>query len=128
MRTCLNLNIKHALENSYHERGVSGQVERYLLIQAHVFQEDFFEGRAVTEDDILKEYEVRKGEYLSPEKISVIDVVLFLSENDPASIKKAEEVLAKIKADKDRDPRNIANTDGIFVIQNLSPLDKERLL
>ena len=132
--------MRTAISNMGHEEGYKAylenqhitneefqaEIERYLLIQLMFSREISSKAGAVTEDDILKEYEVRKGEYLSPEKISVIDVVLFLSENDPASIKKAEEVLAKIKADKDRDPRNIANTDGIFVIQNLSPLDKEK--
>lgn len=101
------------------------ELERYLLVQL-VFSREVVAKTGVSDDEVLKEYELRKKEYVSPDKISIIDVVFFLNQNDQASVKKAEKILAKIKADKERNPRNVANNDNAFIIRDLAPLDKER--
>ena len=97
--------------------------ERALLIQL-ILDREVIKKSSFSEEDVRNEYELHKDQYLIPAKVIVEDVVLFLDQNDPASLTKANEILAKIKADKDKDPKNLV-PDGTFIVRSRE-LDKER--
>lgn len=99
------------------------QVERMLLIDLIVARE-VKDRVSVPDDGIRNEYELRKGSYVTPGKITVVDVVFFLKQDDAAALTKANDVLAKINADQDKDPRNLV-PDKTFFIRDLD-LDKEQ--
>ncbi len=105
------------------EAELRSQVERILLYDL-IIGKEVREKASVTADDVRKEYEQRKDQYITREKITVADVVLFLKQDDPASIKKANEIIAKINADKDKDPMNLV-ADGTFIVRNLD-INKEK--
>lgn len=99
------------------------QVERLLLIDLIIARE-VRDKVSVPDDDIRHEYELQKGRYVTPGKITVVDVVFFLKQDDEASITKANEILAKINADQDKNPMNLV-PDKTFIVRDLD-LDKER--
>jgi parvulin-like peptidyl-prolyl isomerase len=99
------------------------QVERLLLMD-RILSREVRDKASVSENDIKNEYEKQKGLYIAPEKITVVDVVFFLKQDDEASTRKANEVLAKINADPDKNPMNL-DLDKTFFAQELD-LDKER--
>jgi parvulin-like peptidyl-prolyl isomerase len=102
---------------------VRSQVERGLLLQRIAGQEVLAKV-TVPEEDVRDEYARRKNEYFTPEKITVTDVVFFLDQNDPETLRKAAGILDKINADKDKDPANLSS-DGTFAVQSLE-LKKEK--
>ncbi len=138
-KTDLDKAMKRAISNLGHEDGYRAfleeqrltepefraQIERYLLLQ-HLLSKEVTSKVAIADKDIRAEYERIKEEFVTPEKIGIVDVVFFLNYDDPASIKKVEETLAKIKADKDKNPHNVSDHDGEFVIRDLDPLAKEK--
>ena len=105
------------------EAELRAQVERVLLYEL-IGGKEVRDKAIVTDDEVRKEYELVKGQYITPEKITVVDVVLFLNQDDPASISKAIDLLSKINADKDKNPKNLAS-DNAFVVRDLE-LDKEK--
>jgi parvulin-like peptidyl-prolyl isomerase len=99
------------------------QVERLLLIDLIVTRE-VKDKVSVPDDAIRNEYELHKGKYVTPEKITVVDVVFFLNLDDAASMTKANDILAKINTDQDKNPMNLV-PDKTFFIRDLD-LDKEQ--
>ena len=94
---------------------MKGQVERSLTLEL-TFLKEVSEKTSVSEDELKREYEKEKIKHFTPEKVSVIDVVLFLSPEDKASEEKAEKVLREIKDDRDANPRNLV-PDGTFIVR-----------
>jgi parvulin-like peptidyl-prolyl isomerase len=99
------------------------RIERGLLIQL-IFAREVLAKISVPDEDVRKEYELRKGAFIAPEKTTVVDVVFNQTTDDQAAMKKANEILAKIDADKDKDPQNPA-VDSAFSVRSLD-LDKEK--
>ena len=98
------------------------EIERRILIQ-RIYTREVVDKVSITDDDVRREYERRSTEYVFPEKVSVVDVVFPSKPDDKASLRKAEEVLAAINADKGKNPLNLA-PDSAFIVKNLD-LGKE---
>ncbi len=123
-----NLGNEEAFKSFLAKQGLSEeslrpQVERVLLLQLIVGQE-VTQKAGISEETVRKEYERQKDRLVDPGKVTVEDVVFFLKLDDAASMAKANEVLARINADKDKDPANVA-ADGTFIVQRVE-LDKEK--
>ncbi|MBI5099475.1 MAG: SurA N-terminal domain-containing protein [Nitrospirae bacterium] len=88
------------------------------LILKRIFTREILDKKAIPEEELKKEYEQDKEIYTKPEKIVVVDVVFFLRIDDADSLKKAEEILEKIHADKEKNPWNLV-LDGTFVVRDL---------
>ena len=122
------LGDEEAYKNFLSQRGLSEeglriQVERVLLLQLIVDQE-VVKKTSISDEAVRKEYERQKDRLIAPGKVTVDDVVLFLNRDDAASMAKAKEILAKINADKDKDPANLA-VDGTFIVRRID-LDREK--
>jgi len=98
-------------------------VERSILTQ-RIFAREVTDKVSIADADVRKAYEREKDRLVVPEKISVVDVVLFLPEGDAGALKKANEIRDRINADQDRNPRNLA-ADGTFIVQDVD-LDAEQ--
>jgi parvulin-like peptidyl-prolyl isomerase len=103
------------------------QIERTLALRI-ITSREVMEKISVTEEEVRKEYEQQKDLYTTPEKVEVIDVVFFMNQNDPASIKKAEEILAAINAGKDKSPWDLPPDNTFVVRDRLIEQDKEPVL
>jgi hypothetical protein len=79
------------------------RIQRNLILK-RIFTREILDKTTISEEELKKEYEQNKEIYAKPEKIVVDDVVFFLSTDAPDSLKKAEETLGKIQADKEKDP------------------------
>jgi parvulin-like peptidyl-prolyl isomerase len=99
------------------EEELKGQLERSLTLEA-ILAKEVMDKVTVSEDELRKEYEEDKTKYLKPEKVYIVDVVLFMSPEDSASEAKAEAVLDKIKKDRDANPRNLV-PDGTFIVREM---------
>lgn len=99
------------------ESELRAQVERLLLIDA-VFTREVREKIILTDDDLRKEYERDKDHYVIPEKLTAIDLIFFLKLDDPASMDKANAILARLNADKDKDPGTLP-LDGTFLVRDI---------
>lgn len=95
---------------------VRSQVERNLLLQLVAIRE-VAEKVSISDDEVRKECDRQRDQYLVPEKVSVVDVAFSQNQDDQASMKKANEVLAEINADKDKNPLNLA-IDGTFAVRS----------
>ena len=102
---------------------VRAQFERSLLLQ-RITGMEVVSKATVTEDDVRTEYEQHKDQYLSPEKVTVADVVVSLKSGDQTAMKKANELLARLNADKDKDPLQLVR-DDTFSVRSLD-LEKEK--
>ncbi len=115
---------KNFLANSgFSEEELRSQVERVRLLQL-IMDQEVMKRVSVPDEEIRKEYDRQKARLITPEKVSVEDVTLFLDQRDPASLKKANGLLAQIKADKETDPANLPS-DGTFVVQRID-LDQQK--
>jgi parvulin-like peptidyl-prolyl isomerase len=91
------------------------QIRRNILLN-RMFEREVSEKISIPAKELKKEYEDHKDQYVEPEKIIVVDVVLASNTDKQTVMKKAEELLARITADKDRNPLNLVN-DGTFVVR-----------
>lgn len=98
-------------------------IKRQILLQ-RIYSREVVEKINITDDDVRKEYERRKSEFVVPAKVEVVDVLFLLALDDQASLKKADEVLAKINADKEKNPLNLVQ-DGTFIVRSLD-IDQEK--
>jgi peptidyl-prolyl cis-trans isomerase C len=96
-------------------------VERDTLVEAK-FTEEVFGKVSVSEDALKEDYERDIDKYRQQEKMTVTDVVFLLDINEDASIKKADEILQIIKADKDKNPWKLT-PDSSFVVRNIEIMD-----
>jgi hypothetical protein len=92
------------------------EIERRILIQ-RIYTREVVDKVSITDDDVRREYERRKNELVFPEKVSVVDVAFLLKPDDQASLGKADEVLAEINADKDKNPLNLV-PDSAFIVKS----------
>jgi len=105
------------------EKDVRIQIERSISIK-HLMEKEIFKGITVSENEQKKEYDKDKSIYTRPERITAVDVIFFLDPEDPVSLKKAGEVLKKIKDDPAHDP-GILSPDGTFIVRELT-IQKEK--
>jgi parvulin-like peptidyl-prolyl isomerase len=110
-------------EGDLTEAELRARVERLLLINA-VFTREVREKVTVSDEDVRQEYERQKDQFIVPEKLAAIDIVFFLALHDPASIQKANAVLAALNADTDKDPGNLA-PDNTFIVRNMDLAQKK---
>jgi parvulin-like peptidyl-prolyl isomerase len=99
------------------EKELAGQIERGIILD-RMIQKEVFRGITVSEEEAKKRYERDKEQFASPEKVVVVDVVLFLDPGKAESLKKAEEIRGKILAEKEKNPLALAS-DGSFVAREL---------
>lgn len=90
-------------------------LERLLAVEI-VYARDVVDKAIVPEEKMKEEYEKLKDRLVLPEKVSVIDV--YFLKTDKATMKNAEKILKKIKADKDKDPWKLV-LDGTFIVRTL---------
>ena len=96
-----------------------GQVARNIAIERIYSREVLDKDIKIPEDKMKAEYEQNRSKFIQPEKISLVDVVLFMDASDKGSIAKAEEVLKKIK-DNNNDPTKLV-PDGTFAVRDYEP-------
>ena len=99
------------------------EITRRILLQ-RIYVREVAEKISVTDDDVRKEYERRRDEFVTPEQISVVDILLSPKLGEKDSEKKAADILARINAGKDRNPHALAPDDS-FTVQDRS-LDKDK--
>ncbi len=90
------------------------QVERSLLLQL-MYAREVRAKVAVARDEVKKEYELHKDKYIAPAKVSLIDITISQRQGVQTMLKKAEEILAALNADKDRDPMKLPADDIVTV-------------
>jgi len=114
---------KHLEEEAMTEEEMRALFERSIILK-RIFAAEVFDKVVISEDDIARAYEKEKGKFIRPEKISVTDVVFFLETEKNESVALAQEILRKIRDDKDLNPYNLVS-DGKFVAHDID-LDKEK--
>ena len=97
------------------EEELKTQISRSLTLEI-AYAREVYNKVAVPEDAIKKQYEKEKANYVTPEKMRVVDVLFLKQDNAKALQKTAEEVLKKIKADKEQDPWKLT-LDGTFIVR-----------
>ena len=105
------------------EQELRTQVERSLTLE-RIFAQEVYQKTAIPEDELKKVYEKDKGNYIKPEKVSVVDVFFAGKDGDDSLAKRADTVRAKILQDKNRDPWKLV-LDGTFTVRNYD-LQKEK--
>src|SRR5208337_4896914 len=100
------------------EEELRGQLARNLTLQ-RIYAREVLVNIIVPEDKIKEEYEKNKDKFIQQEKISLVDVVLFLDVADKGSAAKAEEVLKKIR-ENNNDPKELIQ-DGTFAVRDYDP-------
>ncbi len=109
------------------EDELRAQVKRSLTLEI-IAAREVYNKVTIPEDELKKEYEKEKQRYILPEKASVTDVSFLLKNDDKASLKKANDVLKKIRADKGKDPWKLV-LDGTFIVRSIDiGKDKEKEL
>jgi parvulin-like peptidyl-prolyl isomerase len=98
-------------------------LEQSMLLQLIIARE-VTEKVSVSEDEVRKEYESRKDLFIEPEKVAVVDVMISAKLDNEASGKKAAEIIARIRADKDKNPWSLT-PDSDFIVRDLE-LKKEK--
>ena len=108
------------------ESDLRTDIERNLTIDL-IYKTEVVEGLVIPEDEMKAKYAEEKEHFIRPEKVVVIDVFMLKNEGK-ASLKKAKELLKKIKADPKQDPWKLV-LDGTFMVRNLTVRkDKEKEL
>jgi len=105
------------------EQELRTQVERGLTLE-RIFAQEVYQKASIPEDELKKVYEKEKGNYIKPEKVSVVDVFFAGKDGDDSLAKRADTVRAKILQDKNRDPWKLV-LDGTFTVRNYG-LQKEK--
>lgn len=120
--------LKAYLEKeSLTEEGFRTLVERSLILKV-MYAREVTDRIVISEDDLKKEFEAEKDKYAKPEKVTITDVVFFLSLEDDDSPKKVEGVLKKIGEDKDKNPWSL-KPDGTFIVRDIEvAMDNEKEL
>lgn len=105
------------------EKELRAQIERGIIIE-RIFAKEVYDNVSIPEGEIRKEYEKEKEHYFRPEKIVVDDIVFFLDTKDKDSMRKAEEIIKKVKREKNKDPLKLT-PDGTFVVREME-IKKEK--
>ncbi len=93
---------------------VRSEIERGLMLQRMAIVE-VVQKVTVTDEDVLKEYERRKAEFVAPEQRWVSEVVFFPVRDD--TLRKAEEIRRNVSASKARTFDNLVS-DGTFTVRS----------
>jgi parvulin-like peptidyl-prolyl isomerase len=101
---------------------VRTDVERRITINL-IYTREVVDRVMVPEDELQREYEKEKRNFVQPEKVAVVDVFLVKNEGK-ASKKKAEDLLDLIKSLPNQDPWKLT-LDGMFIVRNLA-INKNR--
>lgn len=104
------------------EDQLRAKIERTIRIHL-IFGQEVLQKAKVSDDDVRKEYESQKGQYVAPEKITVVDVFVPAKQDvaSPqkldydAALKKASELLASLKMHKDTNPSMLSRDDSFSV-------------
>jgi parvulin-like peptidyl-prolyl isomerase len=99
------------------EEELKEQVKRSLTLEL-IFAREVYNKVAIPEDATKKEYEKEKQRYIIPEKASITDVFFILKNGDKASVKKANDILKKIRTENNNDPWKLV-LDGTFIVRNI---------
>ncbi len=99
------------------EKDLRSLIETNLAI-GRIIEKEVSGKVVITEDDVKKEYESRKGTFGTPEKILIADVLFFLDTRSEDSRNKVEEVLKTLRADPDKDPQKLS-PDGTFIVREV---------
>lgn len=96
------------------EGGLRTNIEKGIVLQ-RIFAKEVFDKIVISDDDIQKEYEKEKANFVKPEQMIITDTVFFLDPDDKGSLEKAETILKKILDDTERSPWNLVS-DGTFMV------------
>lgn len=100
------------------EAEIRDQEARNIAIQ-RIYAKEVLQNIIVPEGKMKEEYKKHKDQFLQQEKMTLVDVVLFLDLADKGSAAKAEEVLKKIR-ENNNDPHKLVQ-DGTFVVRDYEP-------
>lgn len=112
---------EEAFQNSLQQRGLTELEWRAALERSQAIDRTLrkrISDVSVTEEQLQAEYEKQKAMFLRREKITVVDVVFFLKQKDPASMEIARSVLSKIRDGQDHDARHLV-PDGSFMVHEM---------
>ena len=109
---------KYLEKNLLTGKDLRAEMERNILLR-NIYTKEVTDKVVIPEKDLRAEYDKNKNMFVIPEKIVVTDVVFFLDKNDSKSMKKAEDVLKKLREDKDHDPAKLI-PDGSFIVRDLA--------
>lgn len=96
------------------ETDLTSQIEKKLVTDL-ILRREVLDRIAVSEEEMMKEYEEQKGKFVTAEKMVIVDIVFFLNPDEADSQRKAEDTLRKINEDKDKNPWNLAPDDSFSV-------------
>jgi parvulin-like peptidyl-prolyl isomerase len=109
------------------EQELTAQVERSLTLE-QIYAREVFGKVTIPEEELKKLYEQEKGNYIKPEKISLIDVFFPGNKSNKALMNHAQAIRKKILQDKNKDPWKLV-LDGKFDVRTYEPRpDKDREL
>jgi len=98
------------------EEALRAEVERKLTIN-RIYTREVEDTMAIPEEELKKEYEKDKQQFVQQEKVSIVDVYLIRDEDKTAK-KRAKALLRKIQADPAQDPWKLV-LDNTFMVRNL---------
>ncbi|OGW33482.1 MAG: hypothetical protein A2X58_07660 [Nitrospirae bacterium GWC2_56_14] len=98
------------------EDALRSEVERKLTIN-RIYTREVEDTMAIPEEELKKEYEKDKQQFVQQEKVSIVDVYLIRDEDKTAK-KRARALLRKIQADPAQDPWKLV-LDNTFMVRNL---------
>jgi len=105
------------------EGDLRNRVERSLTLE-RIFASEVYAKVTVPEAQVRVLYEEQKERYMTADRVTVTDVMFLGDRSDAETGRKAEEILQKIREEKNLDPWKLTQ-DGTFIVRNLH-LDREK--
>ena len=112
---------EEAFQNTLQQRGLTELEWRAALERSQAIDRTLrkrISDVSVSEEQLQAEYEKQKAIFFRKEKITIVDVVFFLKQKDPASLEIARGILSKIRDGQDHDPRHLV-PDGTFMVHEM---------
>jgi len=110
-------------KNNLSEEKLRYLIERKILIEM-LYVEEVIKKVIISEEDIIKEYEIQKKRFRLPERIIVVDVKFLLKPDATGSIEKALALRHKIINELNGDVWRLIQ-DGTFIVSQIR-LNKEK--
>jgi len=110
-------------KNKLNEEKLRYLIERKILIEM-LYAEEVIKKVIISEEDIIKEYEIQKKKFRLPERIIVVDVKFLLKPDATDSIGKALALRHKIINELNGDVWRLIQ-DGTFIVSQIR-LNKEK--
>ncbi len=110
-------------KNNLSEEKLRYLIERKILIEM-LYAEEVIKKVIISEEDIIKEYEIQKKRFRLPERIIVVDVKFLLKPDATDSIEKALALRHKIINELNGDVWRLIQ-DGTFIVSQIR-LNKEK--